>query len=754
MAVKEIIEMEARLVNHISKETNKISKDLNQMDKDGSKAFGNLNKGSKTFGDTMKGFVTGQAIIGAVSKAWRTLNQVASESIDAHKEQVDAETKLAAALFATGNTVGITKDEMIAYSKEMQRTTTFGDEAVVAAQGLFVTFTKIGAEAFPRALEAAADMSAMFGQDLKQSAIQLGTALNDPIAGVGRLKRIGISFSKDQKESIKNFMDQNDVMGAQSVILDELANEFGGVAKALAETDIGKIDQLNNEISDLKEEIGEGLLPIYRQWLKLQKSVLQLFTDTTFKEQQDDINDSLEKNLVIRAELKNNINEIAQLETLTQTEIKGNSQANERLRATQLSDMKRLADLKLRQIDLEKQLAIAQNKGGTPEQLDKREQLGSKKEEKSFDDLIKAENKANAESAKNAQKMAALRLKINRQVEDELDANAIQRGADRNQEAINAQIKALEDEISAIEVVEEAKKILNEASLNAMEDGLDKQLAIIEERYRRELELAQGNKEATDAIKAAIVIEEDAAREVQRQKDDEDRKIRQENIASDVEFAIGLANQLSSAIIAASRQERQQTLETEKIRIDAMEISSKAKTKLLERAEKQNKKAAQKEKKLAIGMAIVNTALAITSAIATAKTNVGRVIAAGLTAAVGAVQIATIAGQSLAGGGVVQGNSFNGDKVPANLNSGEMVFNQPQQAELFRIAKGQGTVNNNNQSSLAVNLVIPENATISDAGADRIAESVLTIGDVLVQADRGGGLDDFKQQLALSFQAG
>lgn len=43
-----------------------------------------------------------------------------------------------------------------------------------------------------------------------------------------------------------------------------------------------------------------------------------------------------------------------------------------------------------------------------------------------------------------------------------------------------------------------------------------------------------------------------------------------------------------------------------------------------------------------------------------------------------------------ASGGIVGGNSFTGDKVTARVNSGEMILNQAQQANLFALANGGG----------------------------------------------------------------
>ena len=50
-------------------------------------------------------------------------------------------------------------------------------------------------------------------------------------------------------------------------------------------------------------------------------------------------------------------------------------------------------------------------------------------------------------------------------------------------------------------------------------------------------------------------------------------------------------------------------------------------------------------------------------------------------------------------GGIVPGSSFTGDNVPALVNSGEMILNRGQQANLFRmIAGGGGRAGNVNVS--------------------------------------------------------
>lgn len=207
----------------------------------------------------VKNFVKFAAVVTAAVIAIKQVHRAAKVLVDAYRSQEQATTKLNAALKATSGTVGISSRAMQEMATELSHLTGMADEAIIEAQALMVTFTQVGKKVFPEAIKAAADMAKMFGQDLQQSVIQLGTALNDPIAGVGRLKRIGISFTQDQRQSIKVFMAQNDVMSAQRVILDELAVEFGGVAEAMGGAPIGALDRLGVAFTDLKQVQGKAL---------------------------------------------------------------------------------------------------------------------------------------------------------------------------------------------------------------------------------------------------------------------------------------------------------------------------------------------------------------------------------------------------------------------------------------------------------------------------------------------------------------
>jgi len=208
------------------------------------------------WGRGLRGTLRGMLGFGGLLSA-SGLVAAGSAAVAAAKRQLDAEKKLAAVLNATGGAAGLSAKEIKAYAAQLQRLSNYSDETTISAAALLATFTKIKGGVFKEALSLAQDMSTVLGQDLKQTIIQLGKALNDPVLGASALRRVGVSLSAQQSDQIKKYMAQNDLLSAQRVILDELKNEFGGAARAMADPMV----QLKNALGDLAEKIGYKLLP-------------------------------------------------------------------------------------------------------------------------------------------------------------------------------------------------------------------------------------------------------------------------------------------------------------------------------------------------------------------------------------------------------------------------------------------------------------------------------------------------------------
>ena len=191
------------------------------------------------------GFRAIQSTIGAVIR-----NTVEQERVTAQLE---------ARLKSTKGAAGLTAEELFGMAEGLQDVTTFGDEAIIAMQGVLLTFTQIRGDVFEEATERILDMSTVLGRDLQSSALQVGKALNDPIKGISQLVEAGVNLSPQQQALVRGFIEIGDVVSAQRVLLAELDTQFGDSARAARDTFGGALQSLKNAFGDLLEGRGGSL---------------------------------------------------------------------------------------------------------------------------------------------------------------------------------------------------------------------------------------------------------------------------------------------------------------------------------------------------------------------------------------------------------------------------------------------------------------------------------------------------------------
>ena len=181
-------------------------------------------------------------------------------------QEILAQTE--AVIRSTGSAAGMTAEEVSNLATAISLQSRFSDDAIQKGENLLLTFTNIGSEVFPGATQAMVDMAAAMGTDVASGAVQLGKALNDPIAGISALSRVGVTFTDEQKKVIEQLVATGDVAGAQQVILAELNKEFGGSAAAAAGTFAGQLDVMKNRLLNVAEAIGGPLLSVAQSLLE------------------------------------------------------------------------------------------------------------------------------------------------------------------------------------------------------------------------------------------------------------------------------------------------------------------------------------------------------------------------------------------------------------------------------------------------------------------------------------------------------
>lgn len=231
-------------------EVNKKLKELSDKSMTVSEKFKNV---AALMGSATMAFNTVKSVVGA-------LVNVNKQLIDSYSMQEQAQTRLATTLQATNNAIGMSASELYELASSFQDVSTYGDKAIMEVEKLFVASGRISKQALPKAIEATLDMASAMGEDLNSAAKRLAKTLADPKSNLDALKDANIQLTEAQKNEIKRLQEANNLYGAQSLILQSVANQYGGVAKAIADTDSGKLTQIENVWGDIKEGLGETLL--------------------------------------------------------------------------------------------------------------------------------------------------------------------------------------------------------------------------------------------------------------------------------------------------------------------------------------------------------------------------------------------------------------------------------------------------------------------------------------------------------------
>lgn len=168
-----------------------------------------------------------------------------------------SQKRLEAVLKATGYAAGLTGTEIDSYADGIEKATLATAEGVKQAAAVLATFKSVSGETFTRALGLAQDMAAVFGGDVSTAATQLGKALEDPIEGLTALRRVGVTFSAEQKRVIADFYETGRTAEAQRVILDALAGQVGGAGAAEGDTLAGAFKHATDSAGDLLQRFAE-----------------------------------------------------------------------------------------------------------------------------------------------------------------------------------------------------------------------------------------------------------------------------------------------------------------------------------------------------------------------------------------------------------------------------------------------------------------------------------------------------------------
>ncbi|MES2808783.1 MAG: hypothetical protein V4619_09180 [Bacteroidota bacterium] len=249
----------------------------------------------------MAGNVTAATLVfKAVGAGIDAIKNIWNGSEAAFKEAEQNQAQLAAVLKSTAGAAGLSQEALNDLSTAVMNKTGVDDDAITKSEALLLTFTNIHDQIFEESIPAILDMSKALGTDLEGATIQVGKALNNPIAGLTALKKVGVSFTEQQKEQIITMQKAGDMMGAQKIILGELTKEFGGVAEAIRNTDSGKLEAFETRIGNIQESIGKWITKGKSLALDVLSPFITFIERVTSSKLSEDLEDErIEMNLLV-----------------------------------------------------------------------------------------------------------------------------------------------------------------------------------------------------------------------------------------------------------------------------------------------------------------------------------------------------------------------------------------------------------------------------------------------------------------------
>ena len=170
--------------------------------------------------------------------------------------------KLEALLKATGNAAKQTGTDIEAMAREIGIGTLASVQGARDAAGVLLTFKSISGSTFKETLKLTQDLAAVGFGSMKTAALQLGKALEDPETGLSALRRVGVSFTEQQKDQIKVLAMTGKQFEAQALIIETLKEQVGGAGEGAAGGLAGAYDTLKENMQLFFEQNAFGALVV------------------------------------------------------------------------------------------------------------------------------------------------------------------------------------------------------------------------------------------------------------------------------------------------------------------------------------------------------------------------------------------------------------------------------------------------------------------------------------------------------------
>jgi hypothetical protein len=230
----------------------------------------NFSRSMKNSSAIMKGFQL--AVVAAVVGMGKAFTDFIGDSITAAEDAVAVQRRFEnmtkqSGLF--GDATSYVTKRIEDYARAQSFATGVDDEAILAAATKVMAFKNVAQSAgilngvYDRTIAVSLDLASVLGgtgdglSNVEAIAPKLAKALENPIKYMGLLARVGVVLTEVEKQKITKLQETNGIYAAQDYLLQQLEGRYAGAAEAGAKSS----EKIQARFEDLKEQVGDKLLP-------------------------------------------------------------------------------------------------------------------------------------------------------------------------------------------------------------------------------------------------------------------------------------------------------------------------------------------------------------------------------------------------------------------------------------------------------------------------------------------------------------
>lgn len=603
---------------------------------------------SQSFASVKNSFtvMAGNLAAAGVQTALAAITNALSSVIDEAAQSEQAIQNLNIALKQAGLYSQKASDDLQEFAGQLQAVTIYSDEAVMSSLSLFASLTNLDKEGIKKATRAAADLAATLNIDLASATDMVAKSINGNTIG---FSKIGISIQKADTDAqrLEN-------------TLAALATQQGA-AEAASNTYAGAQAKSKNQLSELLEAIGKLITenPAVIAGINAMSNAFAASAQW-ITENKENINGFF---VQLGTAMKNTLFPFVQVIQLVA------SSWNEITIAT-YEAIAATIEYAAKAVGL---VSDEQAKNLNEEAQAWRNKAQAVK------DSIAAEEQAKIDQVNSlAAKQAEIESQQEQQRQKKLAAEAADVARINNNKLETARIQGQNLNLIEQERLLQEQEILTQAEQAKAETVAGYDASKLEQTLAAQQEQLLARQEYERQL-------------LQVQIDAELNKAKLEADAEARKKAVDAAN--DKAALDRAKLNSKQQIDILKARVKSEELTNKQREDgqrstldtIATLQSSSNKELATIGKAAAISTATIDGYVAVQKALATVPYPFN-FAAAALVGVATAANVAKIAGVNFADGGIVGGSSNTGDRIRANLNSGEMVLNRNQQATLFKIA--------------------------------------------------------------------